>query len=222
MTFILLGLFIASLFLFSLFIFMSKRIFRIRNNEKYKLRNFFPYEINEKCGFKTNFAANSALILSICFSIVLFLLVSIYSRYALLIFGCVTACIATIIFGILTNVPLSMLKQHLAFVSIMAVTSLMCPLAVLLDSIRMLKMIEDSPIPILSIIFTSISALFVIVLIFNPKLLSWAKLTENNDANGEIVFSRPKISPLALTEWLIMFNILFNEIILVVYSLIRL
>ncbi|MCI2069518.1 MAG: hypothetical protein LKJ88_08185 [Bacilli bacterium] len=60
---------------------------------------------------------------------------------------------------------------------------------------------------------------FLVCLFFLPKLKRWSYL-EKSEENGKVVYVRPKVSPLALLEWVFFLGQLINQALLLISSLI--
>lgn len=72
---------------------------------------------------------------------------------------------------------------------------------------------EGRPIQIVTMAFLIALALFDVIVAVNPKLKEWTKLEQMKLPDGTIGYDRPKIFPLAFSEWLIIFSIFFSEIL---------
>jgi hypothetical protein len=62
--------------------------------------------------------------------------------------------------------------------------------------------------------------LALLVLLFLPKLKRWAYL-DKSEEDGKVVYVRPKVSPLALIEWIYLFGQIFNLILLAVNGILN-
>ena len=72
---------------------------------------------------------------------------------------------------------------------------------------------EGSPLAIGCFALLIVAALFDLFIAFNPKLKDWTKLEKLINSDGSISYDRPKIFPLALSEWLIIFSLFISEVV---------
>lgn len=72
---------------------------------------------------------------------------------------------------------------------------------------------EGSPLAIGCFAIFVLAALFDLFIAFNPKLKDWTKLEKITNKDGSISYDRPKIFPLAFSEWLIIFSIFLSEVV---------
>ena len=75
------------------------------------------------------------------------------------------------------------------------------------------------PFYIVMMVLGVVSLLFAFLLTMNPKLKHWEQLDRTINDNGEAVLMRPKYFVLAYTEWLLIFNFFFCEILLLIINL---
>lgn len=81
------------------------------------------------------------------------------------------------------------------------------------------KFDKGSPLALSMAIVAGLLAIATLVITLNPKLKNWAQLVKSQNGE-EVVYSRPKIFPLAFSEWLIILINVLGEIVFLV-SLIR-
>ena len=72
---------------------------------------------------------------------------------------------------------------------------------------------EGSPLAIGCFALFVLAALFDLFVAFNPKLKDWTKLEKITNPDGSISYDRPKIFPLAFSEWLIIFSLFLSEVV---------
>ena len=72
---------------------------------------------------------------------------------------------------------------------------------------------EGSPLAIGCFALFVLAALFDLFVAFNPKLKDWTKLERYTNSDGSISYDRPKVFPLAFSEWLIIFSLFLSEAI---------
>lgn len=70
---------------------------------------------------------------------------------------------------------------------------------------------QGSPLSIGCFALFIVAVLFDLFIAFNPKLKDWAKLEQYANDDGSVSYDRPKIFPLALSEWLIIFSLFISE-----------
>ena len=81
------------------------------------------------------------------------------------------------------------------------------------------KFDKGSPVALTMGIVAALLTIGTLIIALNPKLKNWAQLVKN-DNGREVTYSRPKIFPLAFSEWLIILINFVGEIVFFV-SLIR-
>jgi len=196
----LLGLFIASIILFSCFVALSIVKYQEREGKSYLMRNHFPYELNENGAFSKNIAANLCLIISllafaVCYILALFYR---YDNYFILIF--VTGILSLFVPIALVFTPLSNGKIHLIFVTISFLLVLLSNAFIGIEAIRIFNL-STKTIALISAIFAFIFAFVTFILAINPKLSKWAQLDVSKNDDGTVTYVRPNIFPLAYSEW---------------------
>lgn len=72
---------------------------------------------------------------------------------------------------------------------------------------------QGSPLSIFCFALFIVAALFDILIAFNPKLKDWTKLEKYINDDGSVSYDRPKIFPLAISEWLVILSLFISEVI---------
>ena len=114
------------------------------------------------------------------------------------------AIVFTMVLICLIMMPLYYLKTHMALSIVSMTLAMALPLFNLLMAYNQYKVEPNSMkqvLMIISMVFSGILALIMIALILNPRLTFKIYLDKETDGNGQEVLKRPKIIPLALTEW---------------------
>ena len=125
---------------------------------------------------------------------------------------------------IITAIPVQNTKPHIIISTIyMTVTLLLCGLTGFNGAgfFYVYQTINMGSIP--HLIFGILATLLTIAMIFimfNPKLNKWYQLETHTEDDGTLVTSRPKVFPLAFSEWLSML-IAFTAGIFFILELIR-
>lgn len=81
------------------------------------------------------------------------------------------------------------------------------------------KFDKGSPLTLVMAILAGLLTIATLVITLNPKLKNWAQLVKSGSGE-EVTYSRPKIFPLAFSEWLLILINFLSEIIFLI-SLIR-
>lgn len=72
---------------------------------------------------------------------------------------------------------------------------------------------QGSALSIVCLVLAALLAIFDILIVFNPKLSNWAKLEQIQNQDGTVSYDRPKIFPLALSEWLMILSLFLSELV---------
>lgn len=185
------------------FYFVSLKNYKKRYKMDYRIRNYFPYELNYRMLFKDNMMGNIMLILAsilylACYIIALFNRMTDF-YYAIFAVG----TIATFIPIALIFTPLERTRQHMLFVTLSFAFSFLNVGLIAVESYRIFNSGINFALGLTSFIISIIIGLFIFVLILNPKLSSWGKMDQVTNDDGTISYARPKFFVLAFSEWMI-------------------
>ena len=199
---LLLALCVLGICLFVLFYFVSALMYKKRHNTKYHFYQMFPYEYNYPYVFKDNAYGNIIVMLaSLC--VVAFYqinpLSSIYSIIAIAV-----SILATVLTILLIMCPLRYLRMHMLLAVLMMTVMAALPLVNLFAAFNYYKTLTETPnqvLVIISMVFSGLLSLSMMILIINPKLTFKIYMEKSLDEDGREVFQRPKIILMALNEW---------------------
>ena len=210
-----LGLAIASILFFLGFLYFGIRSYKKRFDVSYGFRNFFPYEINYGTRFLDNIGVNALLILSCFCSFALFL----YYGYGYNLFE--ESKLVTIIAGFTLTLcvffsffaDLKYIRFHIFLIILLALSAFMLPSGIVILGYVGFQKTND----IYSIVIAGIAlivALFVFASLMNPRLNFQLNMQKAVDAKGKEILVRPKYFVMAFTEWLFIFSLFIDQILL--------
>ena len=214
-----LGLLLFSVFFLLGFLILSIFHYNRKFNTSYKIRNYFPYELNYDSYFTDNAAGNFAMIfMSFC-------LLGFFATFdlsynnsfliAIMIFG----ILLTITIPVLVLTPLKYLKAHIAIVITQFLLSVCLPASIAIASLKSYQDADGGAIAIISLIGSTMVAVFFVILALNPRLSLNIRMDEKIDENGQKQYVRPKAIPLAFTEWMFILSIFIDAIFIFVLKL---
>ena len=129
------GLAAGSILLFISYIFLSTFNYKKRFQNKYDLRNCFPYEFNVESKFADNLLGNVALIASMFLSMGLFALgLAFYQNNGYIIAGTIAGIVYSILVLAINFTPLKTLRFHFVMMVILFVAAFFTPMALGLTS----------------------------------------------------------------------------------------
>lgn len=212
-----LGLAIASIIFFIGYFYFGIRSYKKRFNIPFDIRNTFPYEIGYNTKFLDNIGVNALLILSMVSSLSLFL----YYGYGHSFFE--SSKIVTIIAGILLSIitffaffaDLKYIRFHLLMVVLLALSAFMLPSGIVILGYVSFQNTND----ILSIVVAGLAlvvALFIFSSLMNPKLNFRLNMKKATDKDGKEILVRPKYFVIAFSEWLYIFSLFIDQILLII------
>lgn len=189
---------------------------------KYSFLNEFPNELKVKSKNTriTNILLFTFISVSIALAIVLPLRINDIELDPTLkyvtIFGVVTFILGALFFALINIVPPVFILMHTRIFLIM-VTSLMLSNTIFgIVSFFSFYLLGNIKYLITLVIF-AICALSLIVIMLNPKLITWTKLEKKKSVSDEIVYVRPKILSLAFSEWLSIIFLLLEIITIALF-----
>lgn len=208
------------LFVFIVFNVVSRIFYRKRHNIKYHFFQMFPYEFNYPAVFKENPYGNFLFIFS-CFTVILAYIINPYTSIYRIV-GLVIAIILAMLLLCLIMMPLNYLKTHLYLTCFVIALSLALPLFNFFLAFSQYKLnVSDlhNVFSILSMVYSGILAVLMILLVLNPKLTFKIYMDKSIDKDGKEVLKRPKVIFLALTEWLSIFVYFLSPIAILLLTL---
>ncbi|MGM9873828.1 MAG: hypothetical protein ACI31G_02765 [Bacilli bacterium] len=198
--------------LFISFYFSSKIIFNKKYQYPYDIRNHFPFEFNDN-GYKENIIPNLFLILSSLLYIPLIIGFYHFDKNGYFLFSSIALILILIFINLLSFVPLSKLKEHLAISSFLFSFSFLAFLSLSVGLFSLYQNEENILLLIIGII-TSIIALFSFIAIMVLSFHKLEKMEDKQNEDGTITKIRSKYILLAFFEWLSFFIIYFSPFIL--------
>lgn len=217
---VLLTVLFIELFSFVIFNVVSRVFYKKRHRVKYHFYNMFPYELNYPAVFKENPYGNFLFIFS-CFAIIIFYILNPYSSIYRVVTLIIAITLAMVLLCMLM-MPLNYLRTHLSLSCVAMALSLALPLFNLFLALSQFN-IHTSQIRdvlcLVSMVFSGILALAMIILILNPKLTFRIYMDKVIDRHGNEVLKRPSVIFLALTEWVSIFIYFLSPISIVLISL---
>ena len=212
----LLGLSIASIVFFVLYVVFSIFNYKKRFNKSYDLRNTFPYEFNYGSSFKENVLGNIFLIMSCLFSLGLFAFSgSIGFKNGFVIAAMAAGIIYALAMLLVVFIPLKYLKTHIVFAALLMIAAFSLPVVVGLGVFQHYQNEKD----ILSLIIAIacfVVGLFSFAISMNPKLSLNFKMQVATDDKGNEYYVRPKYIMFAFTEWMTTLILFISQILLVI------
>ena len=174
---------------------------------KYSFLNEFPNELKVKAKNSriTNILLFTFISVSIALAIVLPLRINDIELDPTLkyvtIFGVVTFILGALFFALINIVPPVFILMHTRIFLIMVTTLMLSNTIFGIVSFFSFYLLGNIKYLITLVIF-AICALSLIVIMLNPKLITWTKLEKKKSVSDEIVYVRPKVLSLAFSEWL--------------------
>ena len=218
---LLLAVFCIAIFLLIAFYFVSGALYKQRHNDKYHFYQMFPYELNYPSVFKDNTFGNVMFILA-SFAVATFYILNPYTSIYKTI-TIIVAIVFTMLLICLLLMPLYYLKTHLVLSTVAMTLSLALPLFNLFFVYGQYKIeVEQAKriLCIISMVFSGLLAVVMLVLIMNPRLTFKIYLDKKVDEQGNEVLKRPRVIFLALNEWMSIFIYFLTPISLLLISLI--
>ena len=181
----------------------------------------FPYEFNYPAVFKENPYGNFLFIFS-GFAICAFYILNPYSSIYR-IGSLVIAIIFTMILICLIMMPMTYLRTHIFLACASMVLSMALPLFNFFLAFEQRKIEIDqlkSTLTIVSMVFSGVLAVTMMLLILNPKLTFKIYYVKEINNEGKEILKRPPVIFLALTEWMAIFVYFLSPISILLISLI--
>lgn len=207
------GLTVGSVLFLILYIIVSFIIYRNNELEKFNIKNCFSYELflNKK---RKQFSFNILILISMMFVFVNAIIYTVKPFDTLKLISCLFMIIAICLFVAISIIPLSKYKEHCAC-SILFILCIGIYGGINFFNNLRLYNIEHNIYEILAFSVDAIVLLSSLIVILNPKLITFKM---DKDEDGKLI--RPKIIPMAFSEWIMLFVLLFSQLSIVFISLI--
>ena len=207
------GLAAGSILLFISYIFLSTFNYKKRFENKYDLRNCFPYEFNFESKLTDNLLGNVALIASMFLSMGLFALgLAFYQNNGYIIAGTIAGIVYSILVLAINFTPLKTLRFHFVMMVILFVAAFFTPMALGLTSFSIYQTTKQV-YPIVLMVICFVIGLLMFVLIMNPKLSFNIKMKVAVDEQGNEKYVRPDFITVAFTEWMMVLLLPVSQIL---------
>ena len=194
-------LFVFIVVFFATFVLTSALNFKKRFKEDYDMRNMFPYEFNYQGQFKDNLIGNLSIIFMAVAGIVFYSLSYKYTQYGMIMTLLICGVVASIAMPFITLLPIKFLKWHSIADALFFITTLFGGAAIGLANLLIFRDNQEAIYLVIAIL-GFVVAVFDLLLVLNPKVSKWANLEKVDNGNGNFSYQRPKLFPLAYTEWL--------------------
>ena len=204
-------------------IFLTILLIKNRASKKFNILQYFIEEIissNDKLSYPLKIAQYAFVIPS---ALPIFLVAFNYSVFGNFLF--VESIIAAVLLLlsllniIMSYIPVRNVKPHSVVTTVHLTTTLLMSALTSFNGIYFFYLYQSQStggvyqliLGIVSIIFT----ILMILIIFNPKLKTWYLLESEVEEDGTIATKRPKIFPLAFSEWLSIFIAFISGLIFI-------
>ena len=198
-------------------LFASFKRYKLKFKNSLNMKNYFPFEINFRQGFKENIIGNIFILLSGACLLTFFILFDSKHTDGYLTFNMIGGAIAIISGITLFFLATVFLKTHILFMVILSAFAFLLPSSLLIDSLRLFQQNPDV-LYIIVMVLSGIIVLGVFALLINPKLSFRMKPVEMKTPDGKSYLARPKFIWIAFTEWLLIFSIYLSAIITFIIS----
>ncbi|MBR2507495.1 MAG: hypothetical protein IKB70_11555 [Bacilli bacterium] len=195
-----LGFFLLEILFFVGFLAFSIIRYKQRFNMRYDLRNTFPYELNFESKFSDNLFGNVLFLMMVLSNLMIYVFSMNVQIQSTLLFNLVSAIINSISLVLVLFVPLKLLKTHLAGTTVFIISTFLNFASIGFTSLNFYSILNYNHFVVLAII-SFVFAIFVFLIIMNPKLTTWAN-AEKVEVDGQVTYKRPKYIVLAFSEWL--------------------
>ena len=214
-----LGLSLSSMFFFMMFMLFGIRSYQNRYKDiKYDIRNTFPYEMNYQLKYLDNVLPNVLLTLYILTSVCFFAFFDIKNLNVFTIFMMASGILLAIVSFFMFFADLKYIRLHLLLVTMLSVSAFASTAFIAVYGFNSFK--NDTNILALVIaILAAIFGLFIFILMMNPKLNFRLEMKKAVTPEGKEILVRPKYFVMAFTEWLFIFSIFIDQILILILYL---
>ncbi|MCR5506180.1 MAG: hypothetical protein K6F07_04210 [Bacilli bacterium] len=213
-----LGLALASILLFILFLFTGISAYKKRWNMGYDMRNCFPYEINYRQRFTDNILPNAILTFVVATSLGLFIFFDIKNLSGATIVTLACGCLGAILVFFMFFTDIRFIRFHIALFSLLAIAAFGSPASIAVISYQKYQSSNNVYYIVIALIAVVVG-LFAFALIMNPRLSFKLQMQKAVGIDGKETLMRPKYFVLAFSEWLFIFTYFFSEILLLLVYL---
>lgn len=215
-----LGLSLASVFFFIMFMLFGIKSYQRRFKDiSYDIRNTFPYEINYQLKYLDNVFPNVLLTLYLLSSICFFAFFDIKNLNAFTIFMMTSGILLAITSFFLFFADLKYIRLHLLLVTLLAVSAFATSASISVYGINIFKNDTDKVLELVVAIIAAILGLFIFMLLMNPKLNFRLDMKKAVSVDGKEVLVRPKYFVMAFSEWLFVFTLFIDQILILLLYL---
>ena len=197
-----LTLFVVGICLFIVFYVVSSFLYSKRHETKYHFYNMFPYEFNYPSVFKDNLYGNLLLILGCLATMAFYEFASFSDIYSIVTI--ILSILQTMMVILLVLMPLRYLRTHIVISVLSMVFSMALSAFDFLIALNEMKVAASDTLKVVSIISMVIAGLLSLsmtALILNPKMTFKIYADKRIDEEGNEILERPKVIPVALSEW---------------------
>ena len=214
-----LGLSLSSMFFFMMFMLFGIRSYQNRYKDiKYDIRNTFPYEMNYQLKYLDNVLPNVLLTLYILTSVCFFAFFDIKNLNVFTVFMMASGILLAIVSFFMFFADLKYIRLHLLLVTMLSVSAFASTAFIAVYGFNSFK--NDTNILALVIaILAAIFGLFIFILMMNPKLNFRLEMKKAVTPEGKEILVRPKYFVMAFTEWLFIFSIFIDQILILILYL---
>lgn len=229
MSFTVTWIFSVSLLVLSFFaiIFIAKFFTKPLDERNFSFMRIFPFEVVKHSDkFSRFYSSFTYLFSGMCFTPLIVLLEEpnkLSALNPLSIIICVLLGLSSVIFVFLHIFDVTHVKAHLVLFSIFSILILLTSALLFSRALTAFNTCKrygnEESIFIVCEVFEALIFLFVILILFNPKLKTWARLDQVSGEKNKYV--RPKKFVLAYSEWALFILLFSNELLYFVQLLVK-
>lgn len=179
--------------------------YKMNNNEKYSFLKHFPHELSYKDSPNRRRHLVFIFIYVFMFYSILWNTLPFITEFksfaGLVVVEALFAVVTSLSFLAINIVEAKYVRQHTLVATLYMAGSFGMVMMTGVFSV-LLFTINRSSSSLTVGVFSFLLAILQILVILNPRLKDWAKLDSKRSDSGEITYSRPKLFPLAYSEWL--------------------
>lgn len=209
-----LGFILFSIFFLTLFLLASFIQYNRRWQEKFDIKNHFPYEVNYGIKLSENIYGNIAIILMALTLGAFYATMDLTFSQTFLIPSMVAGIAAALVMPLVVLVPLSSIKGHIAVLMFQILSSITLPGTVGIAALKIYQEEGNNPLAIIVVVCSFIVVALIAILMFNPNLSLKMNPEVKINEKGEKEYVRPRWIQLAFTEWMLMFSVFLSSILL--------
>lgn len=187
-------------------------------NDRFNVRNHFPYELNFNADLKTNYTGEILLIVSYICSLVFFTLMLVKTTNSYQIVASISGIVLVVSLFFLSHLSLSYITKHIISVIVAMISFVMFNFS-LFNYARQFYQYTLDTMYLIVLIISIIGLLFAIVFVLLPNLTFDVKLVEKVDENKVVKYVRPNFVISAFCEWILLFAVYILEILLLIIKI---